>query len=429
MAQSLNDISKKISDSVDSLNSELVSFIQTLVQKPSLSGHEQKVQKLIANKLGELNLRIDIVESHFEELKDHPAFCDDGIPFKDRMNVVGRWKGSNPTNKGCSLILNGHADVVSPGKAELWDESPWSGKIRDGKLYGRGSCDMKSGLAAGIFAIAALQKLGFQPANDVLVESVIGEESGGVGSLTTIVNGYKAGAVIILEPTQLKLCPVQAGALTFRLKVEGRSIHACMKKHGVSALEKFCQIFQAIQEHEKERHRACHHSLYEDPMNIAPVSFGTITGGDWHSTVPEEVIVEGRYGVMPDESIEEAKQAFYETLRRSCNSDPWLKEHPPELEWFEGQFESGQTDVNDPIIATLAKCHLENTGRKAKLEGVTYGSDLRLFTNHGKMPAVLYGPGDVRNAHAVNEYVTLDEVITCTKVLALTIYEWCGGKA
>ena len=421
----MNNISQKISAGVDSLSAELFSFIQTLVQTPSLSGKEQKIQELIAAKLKDLNLEVDVVPSVLGELKEHPAFCDDGIPFKDRINVVGRWKGTSQDSKANSLILNGHVDVVSTGKEELWHDSPWSGKIENGKLYGRGSCDMKSGLASAIFAIAALQKLGFRPAKDVVVESVIGEESGGIGSLTTIIKGYSADAVIILEPTQLKLCPVQAGALTFRLKVEGQSIHACMKKYGVSAIEKFYELLQAINELERERHASYNNLLYQDPTNVAPISIGTIRGGSWHSTVPDEVLVEGRYGVLPGETIETAKKLFLKALQKAVAKDTWLAENPPIVEWFEGQFESGQTALNHPFIQTLAKCHSEMIGKKSELEGVTYGSDLRLFTNHGKMPAVLYGPGDVKNAHAVNEYVSLDEVLKCVKVLALTIYQWC----
>ena len=165
--------------------------------------------------------------------------------------------------------------------------------------------------------------------------------------------------------------------------------------------------------------------LYQDPMNVAPVSVGTIRGGSWHSTVADEVLVEGRYGVLPGETIETAKTIFLKALQKTIEKDTWLAENPPIVEWFEGQFESGQTALNHPFIQTLAKCHSEMIGKKSELEGVTYGSDLRLFTNHGKMPAVLYGPGDVKNAHAVNEYVSLDEVLNCVKVLALTIYEWC----
>ena len=131
--------------------------------------------------------------------------------------------------------------------------------------------------------------------------------------------------------------------------------------------------------------------------------------------------------MLPGESRETARAIFAETIRSAAASDPWLKENPPELEWFEGQFESGETDMDDPIIELLGRSHREIVGKEAQIEGVPYGSDLRLFTNHGQMPAILYGPGDVANAHSVNEFVPLDEVIACTKILALTIYRTCGG--
>ena len=376
-------------------------------------------------------LQVDILRSNRDDLEDHPAFCDDGVSFADRINVIGRWCGGNEGVNGNarSLILNGHVDVVPVGNLDLWDDPPWSGKIEDGKLYGRGSCDMKSGIAAAIFGVKALQSIGFSPQKDVLIESVIGEESGGVGTLTSIVKGYRADAAIIMEPTRLMICPVQSGALTFRIKVPGQAAHASMKRSGVSAIEKFYPILDAVNELEQRRHQSFHHPLYEDPMGVAPIAFGTVRGGDWHSTVPNEVVVEGRYGVLPGESNEAAREILVETLERVAANDPWLKNNPPVLEWFEGQFESGETDVLEPIIPLLSNSHREIVGSEPQLHGVPYGSDLRLFTNHGKMPAVLYGPGDVAHAHTVNEFILLDEVLTCAKVLALTIYRTCGGSA
>ena len=420
---------KLISSAVDLLRDELIGFCQRFVRIPSLPGEEQEAQSFVATKLKELSLEVDTVHSHFEELKNHPAFCDDGIPFDQRINVVGRWRPAAQSNgnNARSLILNGHVDVVPVGNQKLWDDSPWSGTIKDGKLFGRGSCDMKCGIAAGIFALQALQHLGFTPQNEVLIESVIGEESGGVGTLTSIVKGYRADAAVIMEPTSLVMCPVQAGALTFRIKVPGQAIHASMKRSGVSAIEKFYQIFDAVNELEQKRHRNYSHPLYDDPLGVAPISVGTVVGGDWHSTVPNEVIAEGRYGVFPGESRETARDAFAEVIHDVASNDPWLRENPPVLEWFEGQFESGETDVKEPIIGLLADSHRDITGAGPKLNGVPYGSDLRLFTNHGKIPAVLYGPGDVAHAHTVNEFIPLEEVVTCTKVLALTICRTCGA--
>lgn len=423
----MNHFENRISEAVEGARFELISFLQKMVQTASLPDHEHDVQNLVVQKLRSLGLEVEIVPSNFEELRDHPAFGDDGFSPSERINVVGRWMGTQK-GEGKSLILNGHVDVVPVGDLALWDTSPWSGAIRDGKLYGRGSCDMKAGLCAGIFAVDILRRLGYQPGGDVLIESVIGEESGGIGTLTTIVKGYTADAVILLEPTRLQICPVQSGALTFRLTVPGRSIHAAMKPYGVSAIEKFALLLQAINELEKERHRNFKHALYEDPNNIAPINIGTVRGGEWHSTVPEEVVAEGRMGVLPGESNEAARRALEEAIRQAAQSDPWLREHPPRLEWFEGQFESGETPLDDPIIQQLTAAHQQVVGSAPTLRGVTYGSDMRLFTNHAQIAATHYGPGDVGMAHAVNEFVPLEEVVTATKVVANVITQWCGGE-
>jgi acetylornithine deacetylase len=424
---------QKISGQVDSLRNEMAAFLARLVQFSSLPGKEQAAQHFYAEKLGSLGLAPEIVTSRREELDSHPAFCDDGISFDERLNVVGRWRATgNKSGKKKdaprTLILNGHMDVVPTGSEALWSASPWSGEVKAGKLYGRGSCDMKAGLTANAFAVQALQALGFRPAADVLLESVIGEESGGVGTLTTIVKGFKADAAIITEPTSLHACPVQSGALTFRIKVAGRAIHACMKPHGVSAIEKFYLVLQAAQELERRRHVQYKNLLYEDADNIAPISFGTIHGGDWPSTVPDEVTVEGRFGVLPGETMDDARRALTDAVARAIAVDPWLKGHPPKIEWFEGQFESGQTAVTEPIVESIQQCHAEVLGRATVLQGVTYGSDLRLFTNHGHVPAVLYGPGNIAQAHTVDEWVDLREVFSAAKVLAYLITQWCGGE-
>jgi acetylornithine deacetylase len=224
-----------IGATVDALAADLVAFAQGLVRIPSLPGEEAAAHHYVADRLRGLGLAVDICSSRFDELREHPAFNDDGFSPDGRINVVGRWQGSRPDSR--SLILNGHLDVVSTGNPALWTRPPFEGVVHDGRLYGRGACDMKSGVTAAVYAIAALKQLGRTPGGDVLVQTVSGEESGGIGTLTTIVKGYTADAAIILEPTRLRMCPIQSGALTFRLKVEGRSIHACMKRLGVSAIE------------------------------------------------------------------------------------------------------------------------------------------------------------------------------------------------
>jgi acetylornithine deacetylase len=404
------------------MRDEIILFIQTLVQSPSLANDEESVQKIIQIKLENLGLETKKVIVQFESIKNHPAFCDDGFSPDSRVNVIGQWKNGDAAK---SLILNGHVDVVPTGPETLWNESPWSGSVRDNRIYGRGSCDMKAGLASGIFAIQVLQAIGFNPKGNVMVQSVVGEESGGCGTLTNIVKGYSGDAAVILEPTSLKVCPIQSGALTFRLKIPGQATHAAMRWDGISAIEKYNLIHQSIIELEKERHQSFNVKYYKLSDRVAPINIGTIKGGEWHSTVPESVMVEGRLGVFPGESALDARNAFENHLKKVSNSDVWLKENPPILEWFEGQFESGQTDVNHSIIRALKHAYKNVKNNSAILEGVTYGSDLRLFTNHADIPAVLFGPGDVRLAHSANEYIEIEEVLTCVKIITNLIIKWC----
>lgn len=414
---------------VDALTPALTGFLQQLVQSPSLPNQEHEIQALIAARLNELGLAVDTFSTRFDELADHPSFGDDGFSPDERVNVVGRWRGDPSLGGGQgSLILNGHVDVVSAGDASLWRLPPWGGVLEDGKVHGRGSCDMKAGLTAGIFALAALRRLGYQPAHDILLQSVIGEESGGVGTLTTIVKGYHADAVIVLEPTQQQICPLQSGALTFRLTVRGKAAHAAMKIEGVSAIGKFLKIYDAIEQLDRERHARYHNPAFEDARNVAPISIGTVRGGEWHSTVAETVVAEGRCGVFPGESNEDARRLLAETIQSVVNVDPWLAANPPKLEWFEGQFASSETPVDHPLIHTLAAQHRQIHGAAPAIRGVPFGSDMRLFINDGHMPAVHYGPGDVRLAHAVDEFVDVAEVVAVAKTVALMVMDWCGGE-
>ncbi|MDP7060654.1 MAG: M20/M25/M40 family metallo-hydrolase, partial [Candidatus Marinimicrobia bacterium] len=258
---------EKIEKSVENLREPLVDFVQQMVRTPSLPDKEHTVQKLVASKLKTVETEVDVFPCRFEQLKDHPAFCDDGFSPNERVDVVGRWMGNS---RGRSLILNGHVDVVPTGDETLWDDSPWSGSENDGKIYGRGSCDMKGGLSAGIFALEALKKLNFKPDGNVLFESVIGEESGGAGTLAALERGYSADGAVILEPTSLSLSPIQSGALTFRLTVTGKATHAAMKWDGINAIEKFSILQIAIKDLEKRRHEEQTHGFYEDPNRIAP---------------------------------------------------------------------------------------------------------------------------------------------------------------
>ena len=384
--------------------------MQRLVRIPSLPGEERDAHLAAADAMRALGLDVAIVSATRDELAAHPAFCDDGLPVDTRINVVGRWRAPERRAGARSIILNGHLDVVSPGSEARWSASPWSGHVDGGRIFGRGACDMKAGVATALFAVAALRRLGLTPGAEVLVETVSGEESGGVGTLTTIARGYRADAALILEPTSLKLCPVQAGALTFRLTVRGRLAHGALKQSGVSAIDKLRPLLDAIDRLEQDRHRRFAHALFPNPTEIAPISVGIVRAGDWPSTVPNEAVAEGRYGVFPGESVPEARRALRSGHRRGRARRRVDAHRAAGGRVVRRTVRIGRDAARRSRSSPRSPpAHRAATGRDPIIEGVTYGSDLRLFTNHARMPAVLYGAGDVARAHSVDEFVEIDE--------------------
>jgi acetylornithine deacetylase len=175
-----------------------------------------------------------------------------------------------------------------------------------------------------------------------------------------------------------------------------------------------------------DRHRRFRDELFDDPENIASLIIGTVRAGDWPSTVPDILVAEGRLGVFPNESTDEARTALVAAVNAVAATSAWLVEHPPVIEWVEGQFEPGATPLDAPILEQLACSHEAVVGAPPSVFGVPCGTDLRLFTRHAKIPTVLYGPGNLLNAHAADEFVPLSQVVTCTKVLARTMMAWCG---
>ncbi|MCZ6695505.1 MAG: ArgE/DapE family deacylase [Acidobacteria bacterium] len=409
----------QISKAIATLRDDLIDLTRQLVRYPSITGEESSAQGFIAGYWRADGLTVEEWVPVREEIERHPAFCDDGLPVA--RPVVSARFGEAPPDGVHDLILNGHIDVVPAGERKRWSVDPFRAEVRDGAIFGRGSCDMKGGLAASTIAVRACRSLGVVPRRGVLLQSVTGEETGGLGTLSTILRGQRAEAVIITEPTSLALCPVQSGALSFRLRVEGRPTHGATREAGVSAVEKFWPLWEALRNLETRRHERFRHPLYEGRGLAAPLSIGRLLAGNWPSTVPEEAIAEGRYGVFPDEETTAARREFEEAIAAACRADAWLDTHPAGVEWFEGQFEPGATDPDAAILGRLAEAHRIVTGRDPARHGVPYGSDLRLFTRYGKMPAILYGPGDVRFAHAADERVPIVELETAARVLATLI--------
>jgi acetylornithine deacetylase len=317
-------------------------------------------------------------------------------------------------------------DTVAGGDPEAWTHDPFSGEVVGDLLYGRGSCDMKGGLVTHLTALDALTALGVELRGDVSVAATVGEENGGLGALSAVLRGYRADAALITEPTRLRLVPAQGGSLVFRLEVPGRSAHAAVRDEGVSALEKFVPIFEELRRLEEERNAVLSHPLYEHLRNKVPINVGLVRAGNWASTVPESLVAEGRVGLIPGEEIESFRETVAERIAAVAKRDPWLKENPPKLEWFGGQFAPAEVPPDAPICEAVRRAHQAVTGEEPAVEGVPYGADMRLFIRFGETPCVMYGAGAVNVAHAPDEHVSITELSTAARTIACLLADWCG---
>jgi acetylornithine deacetylase len=390
-----------------------VRLAQDLIRVPSVTGDERAVQDLVALTLEEAGLEVDRFEADVSRLKAHPRFPGMETEREEAVLVAGvlGQKGER------SLILNGHVDVVPPGDRQAWHAAPWSAHIQAGRLYGRGACDMKAGMAVAITAAAALKKSGLPLRGRLTVQSVVGEEDGGIGSFAMAERGYRADAAYVLEPTRLRLIPAQAGALTFRLRIQGRAAHASVRYDGISAVEKYQLVEARLRQLERSLNEQPHPLFRHYPIAYA-LSIGRLRAGSWSATVPDELECEGRLGVPVGMASAEARRQFAAALTDAAQRDPWLVEHPPQVEWYGGQFDAVEVDPQLPAFVALQAAHAEVFGVAPELDGAPYGSDMRLLVHEADTPAVLYGPGDIRQAHATDEWIAVDEIVQAARVVS-----------
>jgi acetylornithine deacetylase len=416
------DLLPAVSAAVDARRAATVRLLQSLVQVSSVTGDEGAVQAQVEAAFRQRGLIIDHWEATADETAPYLEHVGQQVRYDGRPNVVGLRAGSGT---GRSILLNAHVDTVEVGELSAWTRPPLAGVVEGDRLYGRGACDMKGGLVTYLAALDALDAVHVRLAGDVRVAATVGEEDGGLGALSTILRGHRADAAIITEPTRLALVTAQGGSLVFRLTVTGRSAHAAVRDEGVSAVEKFIPLLNALQTLEVERNRTLRHPLYDGLANKVPVNIGVVRAGNWASTVPETLVAEGRVGLLPGEEMATFRRLVTDRIMTVALADPWLREHPPTIEWVGGQFAPAETAADADVVVVLRQAVATVTGSPPPIEAVTYGADMRLFTLLGGMPCIMFGAGDVRVAHRADEWISIDDLLVAAKAMAVFLLDWC----
>ncbi|MGF1501743.1 MAG: ArgE/DapE family deacylase [Paracoccaceae bacterium] len=401
-----------------------IGFTEALVRFPSLRGQEHTAQDFLHGALAERGYAMDRWTVSVEDIRHHPGFSPVEVDYANAVNLVGTLRPR--AEAGRSLILNGHIDVVPAGPLEMWASPPFDPRRAGDWLYGRGAADMKAGIAANIFAVDALARLGFRPAATLYQQSVVEEECTGNGALAALVRGYRADAAIIPEPEDDKLVRANTGVLWFRIRVRGHPVHVREAGTGANAIEAAFRIIEGLRTLETEwnarqsAHR--HFETLDHPINFNP---GKIAGGDWASSVPAWCDVDCRIAIYPGTPAADAAREIEDRVRATAAQVPFLANNAPEVVWT-GFFAEGYVlEEGSAAEATLARAHL--TAQGAALETlVTPGYlDGRVFSIYAGMPCLVYGPVS-HGIHGFDERVSLASVKRVTGTIALFIAEWCG---
>lgn len=413
----------KLLSYIDAHAGSAVVLLSQLVRHASTQGNEQGVQAVVIEKLKSLGLEVDVWDPESSVLATSPYFVPSRNSFAGSPNVVGRLRG---TGSGKSIILNGHIDVVPEGDRTKWTHDPFSGHQENGKVYGRGTTDMKGGNVSMLLALESIIRSGVKLKGDVIFQSVIEEESGGAGTLATLMRGYKADAALIPEPTNMKLFIKQQGSMWFRVTIEGRSAHGGTRYEGVSAIEKAILVHQAILQLETRRNARITDPLYKSIPIPVPINMGKIQGGSWPSSVADLVTIEGRIGVAPNEEMDAVRKELRSCVQDASNHDPWLRERPAKVEFFGAQWVPNTLEETHPFTSAMKKSFEAVYQKPVKVEASPWGTDGGLLGKVGGIPTLIIGPGETRLAHYPDEYIEAAEMIRAAKVFAHLLLDWCG---
>jgi acetylornithine deacetylase len=418
------NLAARIRDAVDANFAEQIRLTQELVRIPSVRGQEAPAQDLMATAFKHHGYDVDRFRLDPEFLKTQPGFSPVAVPYDNAWSVVGSWRPQSP--KGRSLVLNGHVDVVPTGPVDMWRHPPFDPVIEGDWMYGRGAGDMKSGVIAYLYAMAALRRAGVMPAATVHMESVIEEECTGNGALSCLARGYGGDICLITEPTGERLYKAQVGVVWMQVTVRGVPVHVSVAGTGQNAIEACVPLWQGLHALEAEWNEPGNrHEAFADMEHPINVVISKIEGGDWTSSVPSWCRFDVRVGLYPDTDVATIQRRLEQCLADASRHHPFLSNNPPKIEWHGFTSEGYVLRGGEEAQALLERTHDAVTGSALQRRSGTGLTDSRFHGLYGNTPSMVYG-AKAENVHGFDERVSLQSLKRVTETVALFIADWCG---
>ncbi|MBP8954353.1 MAG: ArgE/DapE family deacylase [Armatimonadetes bacterium] len=391
-------------------------WLMQMIRYPSTQGHEQEMVAYTKGLLDELGIPAELREIP-DSIMDDPLYNhnENECSYAGRHNIVSVQGGERD---GRSLIVNTHMDVV-PGDDWGGYDPKWDGEF----VTGRGAMDCKGDVVMILLALKALKAQGYEPAGKLEVHLVLEEEPGGNGALSLIRQGVEADACIVCEASDMNVFPANRGAVWFRAKTTGISTHMGRRHEGVNAIEKMMEAIRWMLVYEEELiAQSKGNPLFDRYENPVQVCIGMIHAGQWPSKVPDECVVEGGVGFLPNKTLDQVRAEFEAAIMRT--DDEWLKEHF-EIAYPKLKKDAYEIDPKHPVVTTMHEAAL-GAGLKSEVFGWNVSCDAALYAKVAGIPTIVFGPSDIREAHGQGEKVRLADIISASKALAVAIANWCG---
>ncbi len=417
-------LAERIARAVEDGFAAQVAHTRDLVRFASTRGNEHALQDHVFRSYRARGLAMERFEMDRAAIEAHPG----GSRFSDTHStgpiVVGIHRPRD--ERGRSLILQAHVDVVPPGPADMWAHPPFDPVIEGDWLYGRGGADMKAGHAANLFALDALRAIGLQPGATVTMQSVVEEESTGNGALMTHLRGYRADAVLIPEPQAETLVRANIGVVWFTVEVRGRPTHVREMGAGGNAIDAAYRLVGALRELEAAWNaRKGEHRYFEDEPHPINLNIGKIEGGDWASSVPAWCRLDCRISIYPGTPAAKAAREIEHAIAAFASRDALLASNPPRVV-FNGFFAEGYVlEPGSEAEAVLGRAHAAAIGKPLRAETTLAYLDTRVYALYDRVPALCYGPIS-ENIHGFDERVSLTSLRRVTTAMTLFVAEWCG---
>ena len=437
----MTDISRTIAEAVAARSDRIVSTLCDLVRFPSIvlsdpskaGPGERDCQLYLQGRLQALGFDTDLWEPDgpalYAAYEGRPG-ANKGRTFGGRPNLGGTLSG---TGGGRSLMLTGHIDVVPPGAVEHWRSDPFSPVVADGTVTGRGTVDMKGGVACMLMAVETLKEISVSLRGDVVFTTVVDEEIGGMGSLAMVDRGFRADAGIMTEPTANRIAPLCHGILWGRIVLDGIGGHAELTPgpwHGSGPVDAIQLVRQMLDGIDILNRRWMFDPVKRHPLMDLPnqIVVTQINAGEHPSSTAGrgEIVIDVQY--LPHEKDEaglggRVKAEVEEHVFQVCQADPFLRRHPARVEWILDA-DCAEVPADHPFVQAFQSA-VADASLSPALSGFGAHSDIGLPTDLGRTPTVNFGPGDPAQSHQPNEQVTIRDLVDCTTAIALAIERWC----